>query len=45
MVGFSTGSSDLYRAKYFMDEDVVLVTVTYRVGVLGKSGAENAADE
>lgn len=30
-----SGSSNVYRGKYFMDEDVVLVTMNYRVGSLG----------
>jgi len=26
----------LYKGKYYMDENIVLVTITYRVGALGK---------
>lgn len=33
--GFQSGSSDIYRPTYFMDEDVVLVGVNYRLGALG----------
>jgi len=29
------GSSKDYEAKYLMDEDVVLVTIAYRLGSLG----------
>lgn len=32
---FMSGSSNPYRAEYFMDEDVVLVTFNYRVGSFG----------
>lgn len=32
---FMSGSSNTYRADYFMDEDVVLVTLNYRVGSFG----------
>ncbi|ODM97679.1 Venom carboxylesterase-6 [Orchesella cincta] len=34
--GFMSGSANVYKGKYFMDEDVVLVTLNYRVGALGK---------
>lgn len=33
--GFICGSSALYGADYFMEHDVVIVTVNYRVGALG----------
>ncbi|CAG7837439.1 unnamed protein product [Allacma fusca] len=33
--GFFMGSTDIYGAKYFMDEDVVLVMMNYRLGALG----------
>lgn len=32
---FMSGSSNMYRGKYYMDEDVVLVTVNYRLSALG----------
>ncbi|CAG7822764.1 unnamed protein product [Allacma fusca] len=32
---FMAGSSKMYQAKYFMDEDIVLVTVNYRLAALG----------
>ncbi|CAG7720145.1 unnamed protein product [Allacma fusca] len=32
---FMAGSADLYNGDYFMDEDVVLVTLNYRVAALG----------
>lgn len=34
--GFMSGSSAMYEGHYFMDEDVVLVTLNYRVGALGE---------
>ncbi|CAL8073925.1 unnamed protein product [Orchesella dallaii] len=33
--GFLSGTSGMYGPKYFMDEDVVLVTINYRLGPLG----------
>jgi len=30
-----SGSKNLFRGKYFMDENVVLVTLNYRLGALG----------
>ncbi|CAL8090407.1 unnamed protein product [Orchesella dallaii] len=33
--GFQSGTSDIYRPTYFMDEDVVMVSVNYRLGALG----------
>jgi len=30
------GSSNTYRPNYFMDEDVVLVTLNYRLAAFGK---------
>ena len=35
--GFNVGASDDYRPEYFMDEDVVLVIVNYRLGNFGES--------
>jgi carboxylesterase type B len=32
---FMFGGTDLYRPNYFMDEDVVLVTINYRLGAFG----------
>lgn len=36
---FTTGSnkSDLYGPDYLMTQDIVLVTINYRLGILGKS--------
>lgn len=34
--GFVDGAGGMYGGKYFMEEDVVLVTVTYRLGAFGK---------
>ena len=34
---FMTGSAEDYGAKYFMEENVILVTVNYRLGVFGKT--------
>jgi len=33
--GMALGSSDLYRPDFLMDEDIILVTVNYRLNVLG----------
>ena len=33
--GYLDGGGDNYGAKYFMDEDVVFVTINYRLGALG----------
>jgi len=33
--GFENGKADDYHPKYFMDENVVLVTVNYRLGAFG----------
>jgi carboxylesterase type B len=32
---FEIGRSDDYDAKYFMDADIILVTLNYRMGALG----------
>ena len=41
--GFQIGSTKLYGAKYFMDhEDIVLVTVQYRVGIFGFLSSNDA---
>jgi hypothetical protein len=34
---FQSGFSYLYRGKYFMEEDIVLVTLNYRVSSFGKT--------
>jgi len=34
--GFQCGSGRHYHAKYLMDEDVVFVSIQYRLGALGK---------
>jgi len=31
------GKGSLHGGRYFMDEDIVLVTLNYRVGALGKT--------
>jgi len=33
---FMSGQSNFYGAKYLMDRNVILVTINYRVGPLGK---------
>lgn len=33
--GWQTGSAALYTPEYILDHDIVLVTVNYRLGVLG----------
>jgi carboxylesterase type B len=30
-----SGTSETYRPEYFMDEDIVLVTINYRVASFG----------
>jgi carboxylesterase type B len=32
---FTEGSANGHRPEFFMDEDVVLVTINYRLGALG----------
>ncbi|CAL8128958.1 unnamed protein product [Orchesella dallaii] len=39
--GFQIGSGSFSEAKYFMDEDVVLITLQYRVGALGFLNTED----
>ncbi|ODM99919.1 Venom carboxylesterase-6 [Orchesella cincta] len=39
--GFQFGSGSLSEAKYLMDEDVVLVTIQYRLGALGFLNTED----
>ncbi len=34
--GFRKGDARLYNPEYFMDKDIVLVTLNYRLGPLGK---------
>lgn len=34
--GYQSGSVDPYSPKYFMDKNVTLVTINYRLGVFGK---------
>ncbi|ODN05451.1 Esterase E4 [Orchesella cincta] len=33
--GFMAGSGNLYGGSYFLDEDVILITLNYRLGALG----------
>jgi carboxylesterase type B len=33
---FMYGSSDIFGANYFADEDIILVVISYRVASLGK---------
>ncbi|XP_065217533.1 acetylcholinesterase-like [Planococcus citri] len=39
--GFQTGSGNKHRGDYFMDKNVILVTMNYRLGVLGFLGMNN----
>ncbi|CAG7834680.1 unnamed protein product [Allacma fusca] len=39
--GFLTGSASGYGEQYFMDEDIVLVSMNYRLGILGFLNAED----
>jgi carboxylesterase type B len=45
--GFSTGSSksDLYGPEFLLTEDIVLVTINYRLGIFGFLSFENASLE
>ena len=44
--GYVFGTTNDYRANYFMDEDVVLILVNYRLAALGKrfDSHRNACD-
>ena len=33
---YGSGDRDIYGPDYFIDEDVILVTLNYRLGILGK---------
>jgi hypothetical protein len=33
---FISGGAQMYRPKYFMDEDIILVVPQYRLGALGR---------
>lgn len=39
--GFTIGSGNILQPDYFMDEDVVLVLVNYRLGPFGKCFTDN----
>ncbi|XP_051154450.1 uncharacterized protein LOC127277391 [Leptopilina boulardi] len=32
---FTRGSSNVYTARYFLDKSIILITINYRVGILG----------
>ena len=36
MFGSGNGETDLYGPEYFMDKDIVFVTINYRLGPFGK---------
>ena len=36
MMGSGNGDSDFYGPEYFLDKDIVLVTINYRLDVFGK---------
>lgn len=38
--GFTAGGSSIYGPNYFMDKDVVFVSLNYRLGLLGNFGWE-----
>lgn len=39
--GFLSGSSNFYKGKYLVENNVVLVVINYRLGVLGKFNHHN----
>lgn len=41
--GFHAGSSNSFRGNYFLDQDVILVTVNYRLEALGFLSIGNSA--
>lgn len=36
MMGSGNGDTDFYGPEYFLDKDIVLVTINYRLDVFGK---------
>lgn len=34
---FAFGSSSMYHPHYFMDHDIILVTINYRLGAFGRN--------
>ena len=40
-MGSGNGETDIYGPGYFLDRDIVLVTINYRLGVFGKCHAIN----